>query len=535
MRTLFILLACSLMAGIAASRADAPRQSDTATGPLPTSEGRRTYAIGSTPSELLENRAELLVLAGQVEQVLQEELDRAGADDPQLRHRNASTLFQIAVLRQDPDAARRALEHIRAALDEPVARSMAGLVGEPYVVARSSSGTGFHARFRELMTARLAALDFQEVHFTLNAVGAQWQNLSSELLRRLVETTMDAERRDGRIERDVAERLLTLAAYREVVAAVKDDFLACLAELFERHKADATPYSPKIGTPPAPIRGPYFGQSRPGRKPERFAPAELGSISKWVVGIAFSAAGDECFLTVGGPSYGGSKIFRATMVDGAWTPFTAPPSLDGYVLTGEAHFSRDEQTLYFTGKRPAEPQRIWAMHRAGTQWEPPGLLPGAVNAEGDAYRGNSTTDGTWYFGRNLRGMMQIYRTRESPGGDLTAEKLGPPVNNNAFDGDPCVAPDERWILFNSGRAGGRGGSDLYVSFADGEDGWSTPVNLGPEFNSRYDEYGAHLSPDGKYIFFTRHAPTGAEIHWFIVSALDAFKPPGRQGADGNRT
>lgn len=527
MRTLSVFLISSLLLlsgltpGPGALRADAAGPHTSAADQPAASQTPRTYAIEGKPSELLDRRTDLLVLAGQVEQDLQSELDRAATGDPRLRRGASSSLFQIAVLRRDADAARRALAQVRAALDEPVSRSMAGLIGEPYVVARTTSGTDFPATFRALMAARLAALDFQEVHFTLNALSAQLKGLSAATVRRLVETTIDTEVRDGRIERGVAERLLAIAANWEVVGAVKDDLLACLAELFERHKGEATPYAPKIGTPPAPIRGAYFDQPRPGPKPQRFAPAVLDAISKWVVGLAFSAAGDECFLTVGGPAYGGSRIFTATMVDGTWTPFATPQALEGYILTGEAHFSADGHTLYFTGKRPGEPQRIWTMRREGAQWGRPALLPGAVNAEGDAYRGKRTADGTWYFGRNLGGMMQIYRTKEAAAGDAPAVKLDAPVNNNTFDGDPCIAPDGRWLVFNSGRAGSHGGSDLYVSVADGQGGWGTPVNLGPDFNSPYDEYGAHLSPDGKYLFFTRHAPTGAEIHWLDASALDA--------------
>jgi hypothetical protein len=59
-----------------------------------------------------------------------------------------------------------------------------------------------------------------------------------------------------------------------------------------------------------------------------------------------------------------------------------------------------------------------------------------------------------------------------------------------------------------------------VSFREARKGWGTPVKLGPEFNSPDDEYGAHLSSDGKYLFFTRHTPQGDTIYWVAVSAID---------------
>ena len=66
-------------------------------------------------------------------------------------------------------------------------------------------------------------------------------------------------------------------------------------------------------------------------------------------------------------------------------------------------------------------------------------------------------------------------------------------------GDPCVAPDGRWLVFNSARDAAAGRADLHVSFADGRGNWGTPVHLGRGFNSPDDEFGAMLSPDGGYL------------------------------------
>ena len=62
-----------------------------------------------------------------------------------------------------------------------------------------------------------------------------------------------------------------------------------------------------------------------------------------------------------------------------------------------------------------------------------------------------------------------------------------------------------------------------MSFSDGQGGWGAPVNLGANFNSGYDEYGAHLSADEKFLFFTRHTPQGNTIYWVATSAIDKLK------------
>jgi hypothetical protein len=206
----------------------------------------------------------------------------------------------------------------------------------------------------------------------------------------------------------------------------------------------------------------------------------------------------------------------------------APPAcLDGFVSTGEPHFSPDGGTLYFTGKRAGEFGRLWALTRTGATWGTPVLLPAPIVGEGDAYRGRRTNDGTWYFGLQLQGMMQIRRATPRGTGGFAIETLGPPVNQQTYDGDPCVAPDGRWLVFNSARdVAGR--ADLYVSFADGKGKWGTPVPLGPEFNSPDDEFGAMLSPDGKRLFFTRHTSEENRLYWVDTAAIDALKPAVRK-------
>ena len=41
--------------------------------------------------------------------------------------------------------------------------------------------------------------------------------------------------------------------------------------------------------------------------------------------------------------------------------------------------------------------------------------------------------------------------------------------------------------------------------------------------SSADEYGAHLSSDGKFLFFTRHTARGNGIYWVASSAIEKLK------------
>jgi hypothetical protein len=65
--------------------------------------------------------------------------------------------------------------------------------------------------------------------------------------------------------------------------------------------------------------------------------------------------------------------------------------------------------------------------------------------------------------------------------------------------DPAVAPDQSFIVFDSGRVKG-GLGRLCIAFRDG-DHWGKPIDLGDTLNEELP-WGAHLGPDGRTIYFT---------------------------------
>jgi hypothetical protein len=70
---------------------------------------------------------------------------------------------------------------------------------------------------------------------------------------------------------------------------------------------------------------------------------------------------------------------------------------------------------------------------------------------------------------------------------------------------PGVAPDESFIVHYSIRPGAPGGreTDLYLTLRRSDGTWTKLRNMGPRINTRYFEFGARISPDKKYMFFTR--------------------------------
>jgi Tol biopolymer transport system component len=270
-----------------------------------------------------------------------------------------------------------------------------------------------------------------------------------------------------------------------------------------------------------PIKGIYFGQTLPGETPVLFAPEVLQSVSAWVEAIAFSPDGSLFFLAVGDSTYSGAKLYYSRCVNNVWTPFSEPPFLSGFTFSHEPVFSADGTTLTFTGKKGTGTLDLWTVRYTAQGWDTPVAMPSPINSNAKEYRGSTMADGTLFFGSSRSGMMQVYKANNDTSRVPVVELVGPPVSMKSFEGDPCIAQDGRFLIFYSARDGKS--SDLYVSFRDAKEGWGTPINLGDKFNSSADEYGAHLSADGKFLFFTRHTTRGNGIYWVASSAIEKLK------------
>jgi hypothetical protein len=269
----------------------------------------------------------------------------------------------------------------------------------------------------------------------------------------------------------------------------------------------------------------YLGQKPPGERPERFAPQILSSLP-FLGCIAFSPRGDECFVTICDANYTTQKLMKTRYVDGAWTAPEVAAFTAEFEKAGEPFFSADAKRLYFAGlaKGSTTGKDLWSVDRADQGWGAPTRLPAPFNTDANEFHFLRVTDGTTYFGSNRSGAPQLYRARPTPDQAPRVELIAAPVLSvGTFEGDACVAPDGRFMVFYSGRAGGFGTVDLYVSFPDGKGEWTTPVNLGPDFNTANDEYGPWLSPEGKYLFFVRHGQQSSDLYWVATSAIEKLR------------
>jgi Tol biopolymer transport system component len=256
------------------------------------------------------------------------------------------------------------------------------------------------------------------------------------------------------------------------------------------------------------FRGPYLGQTPPGMAPEIFAPGIVSTCLDELNSV-FSPDGREFYFCVRNMRV--SSLFVMKRAQDVWgrpepLPFAGP------YRDIDVSLSPDGQRLFFCSDRPVDGSDvpkgdydIWMCERRGDSWSPPEHLGDTVNSPRDDFYPVVTNGGTLYFNsqRAGPGTNDIYMCRWVDGKFVPAEKLGPEVNSEYREFDAFVAPDESFLIFTSERPGGDTFGDLYISFRDPEGGWTAARNMGKGVNDRGPEFGTVLSPEGKFLFFTR--------------------------------
>jgi len=148
--------------------------------------------------------------------------------------------------------------------------------------------------------------------------------------------------------------------------------------------------------------------------------------------------------------------------------------------------------------------------------EPVNLGP-TVNTSYGEYSQSISADGlTLYSGEHPTtphpkgyGGGDIWVTTRETTSDPWAEpvSLGPTVNTSSGESGPCISADGLSLYFNSNRAGGCGGWDLWVTTRETtSDPWAEPVNLGSTVNSWADDVCPSISADGLELYFCDYWP-----------------------------
>jgi len=214
--------------------------------------------------------------------------------------------------------------------------------------------------------------------------------------------------------------------------------------------------------------------------------------------------------------------------------------------------SSDETILIYTARRISENngmdptgqpfEDIYYCNRNDKgNWSEGQLIPGEVNTpKHDAAVGLSPGGDRLFIYRSHENNVggDIYET------DLRDDKWTIPIrmpdeinNMQTIEPSASLSLDGRTFYFSSNRDGGYGGFDIYrvVMLPNGK--WSEPTNLGPNVNTKYNDDGPFIHPDGKTLYFSSegHKNMGGYDIFKSVLEDEAWSKPVNLGFPTNTT
>lgn len=267
------------------------------------------------------------------------------------------------------------------------------------------------------------------------------------------------------------------------------------------------------------IEHPYLGQEPPGLIPIPFAPG-LVSTEIYEYDGAFTPDLKAFYFIRRGEENKESAFYeyKYNEINGVWEKSeVASPWI------GRPVISPDGETMHL-GDRYLE--------RTDSGWSELQSLEPPVVSNDSMYimRLSAAANGTYYFDTYKENdtAFPIRYSRLIDGKYEDPRALPEAINTGTFLSHPFIAPDESYLLFDAVREDGFGDSDIYISFKQEDGTWGNSINLGDQINTSAWEASASITPDGKYLFFSRNVGSdnyeNVDIFWVSAEVLDGLRP-----------
>ena len=271
-------------------------------------------------------------------------------------------------------------------------------------------------------------------------------------------------------------------------------------------------------SPGTTLNGPYLNQTLPATEAVIFAPGKVSIEGRYEYALSIHPAGDRLIFTVEVPDKGAS-VHGCSIQDGSWTK-PGPVDLTGGAKRNEmeAFFSPDGKRVFFAPYCKGLDVRIWTAEVTPDGFQNPQPL-GKPVAQDPSFYPVQATGGELYY-TNLA-KRAIYRATLDNGKVTAAEPAGLEQGGHAFP-----SPDGSFMVLDSASLESDEQRDIFVSFRTDDGSWGSPRPLGPAVNTEYSETCPALSPDGKYLFFSRYNEPGqlSNIYWVSSEVIKLAAP-----------
>jgi hypothetical protein len=274
----------------------------------------------------------------------------------------------------------------------------------------------------------------------------------------------------------------------------------------------------------------YLDADFPGLEPKIYAPNILSLPDRNEHGLTMRNNGAEHFFGLDGKkdwTYNGLVCLKRgednTLIFDTLKFTDKIKRKNNAIIGGEPNFSLDNQVLYFVVDYPTD---IWKVRiDENGNWSEPVKLDSTVNSESSEWFPKIAHDNCLYFARDINGNTVIHKAELTNGEYKKVSKLNAAFNYNC--GDQVFSKNMDYIIFTSPREGGFGNIDLYIAFKTDSGDWTEAINMGSEINTDAYELAPYISPDDKYLFFTRRyqseETSTSDIYWVSLDIVSQLK------------
>lgn len=268
------------------------------------------------------------------------------------------------------------------------------------------------------------------------------------------------------------------------------------------------------------LQGPYLGQKPAGLVAEVFAPGIVSVKGRFDFGISFSSDLDEVYFS-GQPKKGTADIYFSKIENQQWTAIQKAEFSKGKKAGEMEPFVRaDGKRIYFTGYSvDFSNEKIWYVDRLNNGWSTAKKLDAAINDDDVMNMTQAKNGDVFYDNRSKR---KMYASSNKNGEFEKVQAVDVEIGSHPF-----ISSAQDYLLVQAQNTDSKkSNSDIYVYFKEKDGTWTTPINLGDAVNSNFHERVPGVTPDGKYLFFSRYNEEGglSDLYWVSTAVIENVRP-----------
>lgn len=262
----------------------------------------------------------------------------------------------------------------------------------------------------------------------------------------------------------------------------------------------------------------YLGQKPPGLISEIFAPEIIRNASN----ISFSPDLDEVYFSVHKKDKDKSSIYFSKLKGNKWTPVKRANFTNGGKKEELYPFvSLIDNRIYFTALDSIfSDEKIWYVNRLEGSWSDAIQLDSPINDDLGFYI-NQAKNGDLFYTSISKGKMYYAPNKNGKFPEVHEVEL-------EFGHHGFISPSQEYLLVYTRNKENekRKDFDIYVCFKEKDGTWTKPIRFGNEVNSNFNEACPSITPDGKYLFFSRSNDEDELSNWYWVSTeiIEKLRP-----------